>query len=369
MKIQKYLFVILFLQSSFCIAQFSPYQNDKVKENYNQAFSELNNMLNGKSILNFKKAVFISENVYFNNTMNYEAFNSEIEDLSKMINALIKRENLIYAFDDSAKIKKHAAIFTLMKDSIKIYMDSSHFYYHQPFSYDFDDIWGSDDWSKMFVSKLLETGKGNCHSLPFLYKILAQELNEEAYLSFAPNHIYIKIRSKKDGWYNTELTSGYFPIDAWLMASGYIHLSAIQNAIYMDTLSNQQSIAVCLFDLAKGYEKKNIPNNEEFILQCCDTALKYYPNYINALLLKAETKKKIFQAIMQKQNATYPKEVFSNPKAKELFDEMQNLYTSIHKLGYRSMPKEMYLDWLVSLKTEKEKYQNKNITNFTNNKK
>jgi hypothetical protein len=46
-----------------------------------------------------------------------------------------------------------------------------------------------------------------------------------------------------------------FPIDAWLMASGFIHLSSIQNAIYMDTLSTKQSIAACMVDLAQGYEK------------------------------------------------------------------------------------------------------------------
>jgi hypothetical protein len=28
------------------------------------------------------------------------------------------------------------------------------------------------------------------------------------------------------------------------------------------------------------------------------------------------------------------------------------------------MPEEMYLNWLISLKEEKNKYENKNITNF-----
>gem|GEM_PF-4659315 len=43
-----------------------------------------------------------------------------------------------------------------------------------------------------------------------------------AYLAMAPNHTYIKLRSDKNGWYNTELTSASFPIDSWLMVSGYI---------------------------------------------------------------------------------------------------------------------------------------------------
>ena len=46
-----------------------------------------------------------------------------------------------------------------------------------------------------------------------------------------------------------------------------------------------------------------------------------------------------------------------NPKANELFELMNKEYTHIHEIGYRSMPEEMYLDWLVSLKTERAKYE------------
>ncbi len=36
---------------------------------------------------------------------------------------------------------------------------------------------------------------------------------------------------------------------------------------------------------------------------------------------------------------------------------MNKEYAHIHKIGYRSMPEDMYLDWLVSLKTERAKYE------------
>jgi hypothetical protein len=366
MKALKYFVFISVLQSTFCFAQETSYSIEKVKENYSQTFSDLNNMLNGNMPLSFKRAVYITENSFFQNKLEYKEYCNSIDEIVNLCRALIKNRRLLYDQEDSIKVQMHAAIFVALKDSIKILIDTANYFYTKPFTYDFDDVWGDSTWSSMLVTKLLITHKGNCHSLPFLYKIIAQELGDEAYLSFAPNHIYIKLRNKKDGWYNTELTSGYFPIDAWLMASGYIHLSAIQNAIYMDTLSNQQSVAVCMIDLAHGFQKQVGNGSEQFVLQCCDTALKYYPNYINALLLKAEIEKKLFELMMQKQNATYPKEMFNNPEAKSVFDQMQTLYASIHKLGYRTMPKEMYLDWLVSLKTEKEKYQNKNISNFTN---
>jgi len=38
--------------------------------------------------------------------------------------------------------------------------------------------------------------------------------------------------------------------------------------------------------------------------------------------------------------------------------------TIIHELGYRQMPEDMYLNWLVSLKEEKDKYANKKINTF-----
>ncbi len=335
---------------------------------YNEAFEKLNNMLNDKSELSFKDAVFTVENAYMNNTLDYAYFNHRIQSLATFSKAIIKSRTLIYDFDDRKEVEKYSALFTLMTDSVPIQIDSNTIVYSQPYTYDFNDIWGNKDWKNMFVIKLLETQKGNCHSLPFLYKILAEEIGAKAYLAIAPNHFYIKHKNMANGWYNTELTSGMFPIDAWLMASGYIHLDAVVNKLYMEALNEKQSIAICMVDLAKGYEKKYSDFDRNFIIQCCDTALKYYPNYINALILKAETKKKQFEDLMQKYYAEYAKEILDKPEAKQLFEEMTALYGQIHKLGYRKMPEEMYLKWLTSLKEQRKLYENKNIINFTKSK-
>ena len=204
----------------------------------------------------------------------------------------------------------------------------------------------------MFVSKLLYTRKGNCQSLPYLYKILAEEIGVDAHLALAPNHIYIKHRNERDGWYNTELTSGFFPIDAWIMASGYVHLDGIRNGLYMKALDNKESIALILVDLAQGYEKQNP-----------ETALKYYPNLVNALLLKLETTKKKLELIAENRDKQID-EIFDDPKAKEIWIDLNQQVRHIHDLGYRQMPKEMYLDWLISLKEEKEKYTNTKVSTF-----
>ncbi|PKP20329.1 MAG: hypothetical protein CVU05_09335 [Bacteroidetes bacterium HGW-Bacteroidetes-21] len=332
---------------------------------YEQAFKKIHCMLNETCSLSFKEAVFEVENAYYSNKLSKTEFDNKISFQINLINSFITSRDLIYDYPDKENVKKCAAIFSIMTDTIPILLKNDEIGYHIPFSYDFNDIWGHQNWTNMFVTKLLETKKGNCHSLPFLYKILADEIGVKAHISVAPNHFYIKHQNKANGWYNTELTSGMFPIDGWLMASGYIHLDAIVNQLYMQALNDKQMIALCLIDLAKGYEKKlGSDANSDFILKCCDTTLKYFPNYINALILKAETKKKIFEALMARHQATYPSQVLNLPEAESIFNDMTVLYSKIHELGYRKMPEEMYLNWLVSLKEERNKYENKKITNF-----
>ena len=335
------------------------------QEIYEQAFQKINCMLSETCSASFKDAVFIAENAYFSDRLDFETIENEIRLLSALTLEVINSRELIYDSPDKANVKKYASLFTVMTDTIPVLLDSNKIYLHNPFQYDFYDVFGRNDWSNMFVSKLLVTKKGNCHSLPYLYKILADEITAKAHIAVAPNHFYIKHQNKENGWYNTELTSGIFPNDAWLMASGYIHLDAIVNKLYMEALNDKQMLALCMIDLAKGYEKKlGVMAELEFILKCCDAALNVYPHYINALLLKAETKKKEFDVLMKKYYAEYPADILNLPEAQKLFSEMTVLYTQIHEMGYRKMPEEMYLDWLVSLKEERNKYENKEITNF-----
>jgi hypothetical protein len=139
------------------------------------------------------------------------------------------------------------------------------------------------------------------------------------------------------------------------MASGYLPLKAVQSGIYMDTLSNAQSIALCMLDLAKGYEHKTSNYFDGFILECCDSSLRYFPLNVQALLLKAETVKRIYQrqSLSDKAAATVS------------YRQMQDLYVKLFDLGYREMPDKMYRDWLQSLNAEKAKYINPKVREMT----
>jgi hypothetical protein len=317
---------------------------------YESTFTNLKITLSNNGL--FKDAVFFVENAYFQNNLDKSKFDNPINLLKNLCGEWAKTNKLTgYRFADSLNFQKNFSIFKVLTDTIRIVDTGRTIYFHPPFRYDFSDFFGKDSWANMFVSKLLITRNGNCHSLPYLYKILSDELGATCWLSLAPNHIYIKNRSKKIGWYNTELTSGEFPIDAWITTSGYIPVKAVQTGIYMDTLSNQQAIALCVLDLAKGYEFQTNNYYDGFIIKCCDLVLQYHPVNVQAMLLKAETLKRIYQKEQQDKF----------PNATTTFNDMEQLYTKIFDLGYREMPEKMYMQWLRSVTEQKNKYGNKQL--------
>lgn len=302
---------------------------------FRNSFNEIVDILSDKDSTNFKKAVFLVENAYFENYLDEKLFDDIITSYSAICKGIILSENIAYTEKDKNVANSQCAVFSFMTDSIPVTTAKS-IIIHSPFSYNHEDLAGQQDWSNMFVSTLMQTQKGNCHSLPYLYKIIMDRLGYESHLALAPNHMYIKANNKKVGWYNIELTCSDFPTDAWYAASGYIHTDAIRNGIYMRALSDKEAVTMTLVDLAQGYQTKFGIEDGSFIIKCCDTALEHFPNYINAMLLKAE--------ILT--------ELYRESNNKELFEQMTELYTNIHELGYRKMPQQMYTNWMNSLSIE-----------------
>lgn len=319
----------------------------KSQENrfYDEAYLTIDNMLNDKQKYSFKVAVLSTENAYYQGKLDTVEVNRKIKFMANFCKTIHRNRDLTYNETDKDKVSKYASIFSVICEETPILIDQDTVHY-KPFTYDFEDVFGHKDLTSLFVSKLVTTQRGNCNSLPYLYKILAEEIGVEANLALAPNHIYIKHNIKSIGWYNTELTSGIFPQDAWLMASGFIHLNAIENGIYMKALDNRESLGLCLVDLANAYKRSFPESDGSFALKCAERALKVSPNLITALLLQAETHKE-----------QYLKMEKSDRKAKELLSSLNKEYNYIHKIGYRNMPEGMYLEWLVSLKTERKKYE------------
>lgn len=329
-------------------SQNKEYKKDKVA--FDSSYILLDNLLQRNG--SFKEAVFITEQLfYLEDSFIANKYHEIIETYKILLKG--KRNRIIsknYKKPDSINYFSNMSIYGIMTQPISFNLNL-HTFKEQPFSYDFIDPQGDEDWTNTFVTKLLVTHKGNCRSLTYLYKILADELGAKCWLALAPNHIYIRNYSKQIGWYNTELTSGTFPTDAWIAATGYVNVDAIRSGVYMDTLSNQQSIGLCIMDLAQGYIKQTNNYTDSFVLKCCNLVLQYHSVNPEALLTKAEVLKRMH--LKQKEE--------NNPFAQDTYNEMEQTYITLVKLGYREMPYKSYLKWLKSVKQEKEKYLNKKI--------
>ena len=340
--------LIIFLFLFFSSNSISQTKDSSHNKNYEIAYLFIKQELAGNG--NFKRSVFETERA-FQTTLNYSEFENLLNYKSKIVyNFFIAQSINGKKLIDSNQFLLNYSICTAIKDTITIFVSRKKIN-TLPFTYNFTDPFGTQDFTNTFVTKLLQTHKGNCRSLAYLYKILADELGAKCWLSLAPNHIYIKNYSQKIGWYNTELTSGTFPTDAWIMTTGYVNPEAIKSGLYMDTLSNQQAIALCVLDLAKGYERQTKNYYDGFILKCCDLVLQYHPVNPMALLLKAETLKKVY---LHEKETHFPK-----PTVTE--SQMTEAYITLAKLGYREMSDMMYQKWLKSINEQKEKYSNKKV--------
>ncbi len=306
---------------------------------YSQAYLQCLEMLEGKRPLDFKRAVFIYENTYLKGTLNYIEFSNHFTKVAQDLKDFINKKGIA-----SYKTSGQYAIFSYM-------FEPSYLNNQQIFKYDFNDFMGNKDWTNMFVSKVMKTKTGNCHGLPYYYKILSNELKAESFLAMAPNHMYIKHIDEKGKWVNIELTNGHLSSDAWMISSMGISAEAIKKGIYMDALSEKQSIALCLWDLAEGYQKEN--GYDDFVLKCCNTVIKYYPTCITAIL----SKRNCIQFMGKKLQADAKKKGIKKdtPEMMATFKEFKALEKQIEQLGYREMPQDLYEDWIKSVKEDKNK--------------
>lgn len=334
---------IAFLLTILKLSIFAQQQTIAISDNYKRyslTLYSLEKMIveNG----DFGKAVFQVERTFQRTETTFEKLDKIFNELALFATEYKNSYQLKnYRQPDSINYTKNLSIFFTAFDSIRY--EKSNNRWTTLYSYSSQTNSASNDWTSMLLNKLLETKKGNCHSLSYLYKIIADKIGAKCWLSLAPNHIYIKNFSQQYGWYNTELTSRSFPTDAWIMASGYVSADAIRSRLYMDTLSNQQSIGLCVLDLAKGYEYETKNYYDGFILKCCDLVLQYHVTNPMALLLRAETLKKVY--LKQKEE--------NAPTMKQAYNDMESAYITLARLHYREMPKEMYLKWVEQMQQQR----------------
>lgn len=153
------------------------------------------------------------------------------------------------------------------------------------FTYDFDNAFGDEDFTVFFASRVLSTHKGQCFSMPLLYKILCDELGGGSFLALAPMHMYIKHIGEEGGWVNVELTHGGFVRDVWIIEQHNVSTEAIRNGVFMCALSPIEEISLMLAQLCRTYYAK-YKSYDYFIERGVNKVLSHLPHFCEALALK-----------------------------------------------------------------------------------
>ena len=314
---------------------------------------ELTSMLEGKKGMSIKRAVFLSENAYFDNKMSYRKFDEEIQNLKRI--CLLKMQEEGLSINDN--LAKLMMIFRVITDEVTVQEPGSEKKLtHYPMKYDFNDYMGRQELSQTFVSKLLLTNTGQCHSLPLLFLILAEEMDTEAYLAFSPEHSFIKFKDKTGKWYNAELTRGALVSDDFYMNSGFLKAEAIKNKLYLNPLTKQEVIAHLLAETAQNYTRKY--GRDDFVKQCLDTSLRFYPNDIYAHCMNADYYTVRALYVIRQSGVPSMRELPFYPQANALHKEMLRSYQVIDSLGFEQMPEQVYQGWLQQMEKEKDKPEN-----------
>lgn len=260
--------------------------------------------------------------------------------------------------DNTAKIM---AIFHIMADTTRNSVPGiENDIITYPMLYDFDDPWGRSDYTKTFVAKLLSTGAGNCSSLPRLFLMIAEALGAEAYLSFAPQHSYIKFQDHLGEWHNIELTNQMFTTDDHIMEYGWVKAEAIRSEIYMHPITKKEMIAHMVNELAMSYQK--IYGDTPFVTKCTDLALKYYPNSITAHQINANYYASLvdYVANQYKKQKRTKAEFENDPEIQTLVHQVDSSNSTIDDLGYSDIPEELYTSWIRSMNNEANKEKSRN---------
>jgi hypothetical protein len=312
-------------------------------------------MADAQKKFSIKEAIFLVENAFYENQGQFEIFNKVINHIGQFLTW--KMEELNY--DPTSNLAKNLILYQFFADTLEI---KSKNLIHYPFKYDFEDYMGHEDWTKMFVEKALATNAGQCHSLPLLYLILAEEIGAKAQLAYSPNHSYIKFQDDNEKWHNVELTNGMMTTDAFVLQSGFIKAEALQNKIYMQSLNQRQLLSHMLFDLAKGYAVKYC--YDSFVEKVINKALELDPNNINAHMVKSNYLTLKFRYVenqlgINEQN--YRQKLSQYPQAREIFIERGQQYAIIDNMGYEDMPAEAYEKWLGSLQEAKQKQESQQM--------
>jgi len=255
---------------------------------YVSAYNEMSDMLAGRDTLSIKRAVYLAEWAYYEGNLDYKSdFCDEIDRIINFIR-LFYDVNKLDSYNTGKQMALNAYFF-------KPYSGNG----YKPYTYDFESFLMDDEpFESQFVSKVLKTHKGQCRSLPWMYKILAKEIGADVSLAHAPRHCYIIYKDEDkftpEEWINLELTSSQMIPTWWIKQNYEICDSAVLVGTYMTPLTDKETVACQMAELAIGYWKK-FNRYDEFTYYCASHSLKFYPMNPNAWIVRGKSLERMIQ--------------------------------------------------------------------------
>ena len=315
-----------FLRNKSTITQPVP---ANIQKHFDIALNEIEKMLNGEKPLSFKRAVFLVENAFYAGELCWEEYSNEIARIVPILNEMI----------DSRGFRRHRtagnwAIFTFMSESIP----ENDF---RPFQYDFENFMSDTDLESLMVSRLLQTRLGNCRALPYLYKILANELGVEAHIAIVPMHVYVMHRDEQGVWWNLEMTTGSFSRSSFIMETFNVSETAIRSGLFMNPMSHIQAVAHLINDLLFFYEHKTGRYSDEFVRRAYQIGLKHHPNSPLQIIKLNDLQFQIGKK-SRELGVRSNQEFVQQPEIMELFNAFIATRNFIIEMGYSRMRNEDY---------------------------
>ena len=296
------------------------------------------------------KAVYLTEAAYDERMPPYKEFENAVKKIAGFVKQIVKQQgqSLLNSAAVNNAIQKLYA-----QDNIIHNAKTGKDLLLKKLRYDFDDFDGRKDWTKMFISKLLLTGSGQCHSLPLLYLCVAEALHCKAWLSLAPNHSFIQFIDGKGRLANFETTNGHLVSLGWLMQSDAISSMAYKIGTYLDTLSRTELFAQCLADFQMNYIMKY--GYDEYTHYLSQKILEYDSTNINALMTEANMAYYQFRYVCAQYGSPPREQISQYPELQALYDAAMAAQQKVNDRGYQEMPEKQYMAWLKSIDREKQK--------------
>lgn len=313
-----------------------------IRKYFDVAINEIEQMLKGEKALNFKKAVYLVENAYYEGKISWKEYNNGILSIKSILNKMIDDRNL-----RQYKTAGNWAVFTYMSDSIP---ENN----YKPYQYDFESFMSDSDRESYMVSRLLKTRKGNCRALPYFYKILANEVGVEAFIAIAPMHCYVKHRDERGNWWNLEMTTGSFSRSSFIMETFNVSETAMKSGLFMKALSDSESVAYCIYDLLCYYEYKTGRYSDDFIKRCYEIGLQYYPNSQLQISKANDLQFRLSNKMIEKGLRGYG-DLVNYPELISEFEVMDSTFKYLLEIGYTTMRNEDYEKMVHDVKDKQTK--------------